>query len=195
MIIRTVRVGPIDTNCYIVGDEATKEALVIDPGDEAEKISAAIEAEKLAPRLIVNTHGHFDHVTADLKLKEKTGAALLIHELDLPMALLTAPLRPDRLLKDGDEIKVGTMVFSVIHTPGHTPGGICLYDEKEKVLFSGDTLFYGTTGRTDLPSSSDKEMEISFKKLMALPDETKVYPGHGRPTTIGREKAGNDFYQ
>jgi glyoxylase-like metal-dependent hydrolase (beta-lactamase superfamily II) len=193
MIIHTVRVGPIETNCYLVEDETTKEALIVDPGDEAEKILEVIKKNGLKPRYIVNTHGHFDHITGNLKLKEKTGAPVLSHELDAFLIALTLPLPPDNFLKDGDRLKVGRLTFTVIHTPGHTPGGICLYCEKEKTLFSGDTLFYGTTGRTDLPYASEKDMGISFKKLLTLPDETKVYPGHGQPTTIGQEKLINDF--
>ena len=193
MIVHAVRVGPIGTNCYLVEDETTKETLIVDPGDEAEKILDVIKKNGLKPRYIVNTHGHFDHVTGNLKLKEKTGAPVLSHELDAFLIALTLPLPPDNFLKDGDRLKVGRLTFTVIHTPGHTPGGICLYCEKEKTLFSGDTLFYGTTGRTDLPYASEKDMGISFKKLLTLPDETKVYPGHGQPTTIGQEKLINDF--
>lgn len=189
MKIHTVIVGPLETNCYIVEDEKSKEAIVIDPGDEAEKILNFLAIHPLKVRYIVITHGHWDHVGANWELKEKTKALILIHELDVPMLSITNSPKADRYLVDKDRIDIGDLSFSVLHTPGHTPGGICLYNEKEKVLFSGDTLFAGTCGRTDLPYSSEREMEKSLKKLLKLPAETKVYPGHGPSTTIGNEKS------
>jgi len=188
MRVSTLRVGEIDTNCYIIEDEKSKEALIIDPGDNAEEILNLLNKHQLIARYIVNTHGHWDHIGANRELKERTGALLLIHELDEFMYKASNSPPADRHLKEGDEIMVGELVFKVFHTPGHTPGGISLYSEKEKVLFSGDTLFAGTYGRTDLPYSSQADMEKSLNKLLKLPAETKVYPGHGRPTIIAEEQ-------
>ncbi len=184
MKIYTLVVGPIRTNCYLVEDEKNKEALVIDPGEAADKIFEAIKKLGLKPRYIVNTHGHFDHVNANGNLISKIKIPILIHENDQPALALTNSPPADRWLKDGDEIKTENLSFRVIHTPGHTPGGICLYSEKEKALFSGDTLFKGDYGRTDLPYSSEKDMLDSLKKLLKLPEDTRVYPGHGESTTI-----------
>lgn len=188
MKIHTLVVGPIETNCYIVEDEQTKEAIIIDPGEDANKIFNFLETHPLKIRYIVITHGHFDHVGANWEIKEKTKALILIHELDVPMLSITSSPKADRYLVDKDQIDVGNLSFTVLHTPGHTPGGICLYNERERVLFSGDTLFAGTYGRTDLPYSSEKDMKKSLEKLLKLPPETKVYPGHGKPTTIGSEQ-------
>lgn len=188
MLIHTLKVGSIDTNCYIIEDESSKEALVIDPGDDAEKILKLIKERRLKPRFMVITHGHFDHMGANRELKNTLKIPLLMHEKDtFGLAVVNSPL-PDNFLIGGEEIKFGNSSFKVIHNPGHTPGGISLYCEKEKVLFSGDTLFYRTWGRTDLPYSSQIDMIISLKKLLKLPSETKVYPGHGKPTTIGDEQ-------
>lgn len=188
MKIHTVVVGPIRTNCYLIEDKASKKTIILDPGDEAEKILNEIKKNKLEPIYIVNTHGHFDHVTGNPKLKAKLNIPILAHPLDAQITAATISLPVDRLLAEGDLVKAGKLTFTVIHTPGHTPGGICLYSQEEKILFSGDTLFYGTYGRTDLPYSSEEEMQKSLKKLLQLPSETKVYPGHDRPTTIGQEK-------
>jgi len=188
MNINVLRVGEIDTNCYIVDDGKSQEALIIDPGDNAEEILEFLNRHQLKARSIVNTHGHWDHIGANRELKARTGAPLLIHELDEFMYKASNSPPADSHLKENDLIKVGAVIFKVFHTPGHTPGGISLYCEKEKVLFSGDTLFAGTYGRTDLPYSSQTDMEKSLKKLLKLPAETKVYPGHGRPTTIGEEQ-------
>lgn len=188
MKIHTVVVGPIDTNCYIVEDEASREAIVIDPGGEAGKITGFLEKHPLRIKAIVITHGHFDHIGANRELKEKTRAPILMHESDVFGLSAGGSPPADRFLKDKDNFEVGGLKFEVIHTPGHTPGGISLYCEKEKVIFSGDTLFAGDYGRTDLPYSSGEDMAGSLKKLLRLPPETKVYPGHGRPTTIGNEQ-------
>jgi hydroxyacylglutathione hydrolase len=188
MKIHTLVVGPIQTNCYIVEDGSSHEAAVIDPGGEAKKIIGFIREHELKVTAIIITHGHFDHVGANQKLKDETGAPILVHPADdffLPLS--DSPLA-DRHLQDGDSIAAGSIPFRVIHTPGHTPGGICLYSEKEKILFSGDTLFGGTYGRTDLPYSSQENMLRSLERLYSLPPETAVYPGHGRPTTIKVEK-------
>lgn len=190
MKIHVLVVGPIETNCYIVEDEAGREAVIIDPGGEAEKIIGFLEKHPLKIRAIVITHGHFDHIGANQELKNKLKIPILMHESDLfGLAMGDSP-PPDRFLKDKDGFEVGGLKFEVIHNPGHTPGGISLYCKKEKVLFSGDTLFAGDYGRTDLPYSSEEDMAVSLKKLLKLPPDTKVYPGHGRPTTIGAELNG-----
>lgn len=169
MRIHTIIVGPIETNCYIVEDEASKKAMIIDPGEEAEKILEHLKNLQLKIEAIVITHGHFDHIGALDAVQAGTGAVVL---------------EPD----DGQRVFAGSISFTVIHTPGHSPESLCLYSEKEKVLFSGDTLFAGTWGRTDLPFSSEEDMILSLRKLLALPPDTKVYPGHGRSTTIGKEQ-------
>ncbi len=181
MKIKTVVVGQLENNCFIASDEKTKEAIIIDPGEEADKILAAVKGLKV--KAIVLTHGHYDHVTEAPKI----GAPIWIHEKDEAMMSYSNHARADRLLKDGDELLVGSCKLLVIHTPGHSAGGICLYDGKE-TLFSGDTLFQGTHGRTDLPTSSPKEMVESLKRLLELPENVVVYPGHGPITTIKEEK-------
>lgn len=188
MLIHIVVVGPIETNCYIVEDEKSREAMVIDPGDEPRKILKFLEEHQLKPRCLVITHGHYDHIGANRELKEKTGAPILMHKNDVFGLKVVDSPPADRHLEEGDEIKNGDISLRVIHTPGHSPGGICLYCEKEKVLFSGDTLFADTYGRTDLPYSSEEEMAKSLQKLLKLPPDTKVYPGHGQSTTIGDEQ-------
>ncbi|OGC11664.1 hypothetical protein A3K48_04110 [candidate division WOR-1 bacterium RIFOXYA12_FULL_52_29] len=187
------KVGPISANCYVVWDEPTKEALIIDPGDDSGSIIKIIAANQLSVKAIVNTHGHFDHVGSNGELKQATGAKLMQHPLDAKMARLTDPTMADEMLEDGGSVTIGQSHFKVIHTPGHSPGGICLYNEEEKVLFSGDTLFLGTYGRVDLPNSSAPAMAASLKRLFALPPETIVCPGHGRPTTIGDAKKAIDL--
>lgn len=188
MKFEVLKVGPIATNCYIVWDEPTKEAIVIDPGGQVANIMKIVKEKQLTAKDIINTHGHFDHVSRNGLLKKETGAKLLRHELDSPMAELTDPTPADEPLRDGEVIVLGQTKFKVIHTPGHSPGGICLYNETDRTLFSGDTLFRGTYGRVDLPGSSAEAMIKSLQRLLQLPPETKVYPGHGHPTTIGAEK-------
>ncbi|MFA6169280.1 MAG: MBL fold metallo-hydrolase [Candidatus Margulisiibacteriota bacterium] len=188
MKFEVLKVGPLSANCYIVWDEPTKIAIVIDPGGQVPNIMKIVQDNHLTVREIINTHGHFDHVSRNGALKKETGAKLLRHELDSPMAEETDPTPADEPLRDGELIVLGQTKFKVIHTPGHSPGGICLFNEEDRVLFSGDTLFRGTYGRVDLFGSSAEAMVSSLKKLMQLPPETKVYPGHGRPTTIGEEK-------
>lgn len=206
MILRHLVVGPLACNCYIVGDEATKQGMVIDPGAEGKAILRAVNELGLSIRLIVVTHAHFDHVGAVPAVKEATGAHLAIHEADAsvrmgPFARMMASIsggsfssfsQPERLLKDGDLIEIGGLRFTVLHTPGHSPGGISIYGHG--VVFTGDTLFNYGVGRSDFPGCSHRQLINSIKsKLMSLPDETIVYPGHGPPTTIGEEKRGNPF--
>jgi hydroxyacylglutathione hydrolase len=188
MLIHTLRVGPIGTNCYLVVDEATQACLIVDPGDEAAKIVKLIEAEHLKPTAIVITHGHWDHVGANKILKEKYQLPIMMNRADLFGIAITDSPAPDRDLKEGEIINVGRLGFQVLANPGHSPGGVSLYSAAEKTIFTGDTLFKETYGRVDLPGSSPEAMVFSLKKLLALPPETKVYPGHGRPTTIGNEQ-------
>lgn len=204
MIIKTLAVGPIMANCFVLGCDATQEAAVIDPGDEPDRILRALAESNLTVKLIINTHGHFDHVGANKKLNEVTGAPILIHPLDAPMLNQLADSAaawgmtadnsppPDRELQDGDQVNFGKIILKVLHTPGHTPGGISLYTDHE--VFVGDTLFAGSIGRTDFPGGSFETLKESVQqKLFALSDDLKVYPGHNQPTTIGVEKRTNPF--
>lgn len=204
MIIKKLEVGPIMANCFILGCENTKEAAVIDPGDDADRILMTLANENLTVKYLVNTHGHFDHVGANKRMKEVTGAPLAIHTEDVPMlsqlsrsaasfglAAENSP-EPDLLLHDGDTVTFGDITLKVIHTPGHSRGGICLYTKGH--LFAGDTLFAGSIGRTDLPGGDYDTLIASIKeKLLALPDDTVVFTGHGPETTIANEKRMNPF--
>jgi len=178
MQIKTIKVGSLQTNCYVIVDEKSKEAVIIDPGDEAEKILPEIDGLNIC--YIVITHGHYDHIQAVGVVKKQTKAKILMN------AKAAYGLKPDQTIKDNDEISFGSIVLKVIETPGHCPGAICLYTDKQ--LFSGDTLFHSTYGRVDLPGSSPQAMAASLRRLATLPDETKVFPGHGWSTTIGEEK-------
>jgi glyoxylase-like metal-dependent hydrolase (beta-lactamase superfamily II) len=203
MILRKMELGDFGSNCYLVGDEDTKEGMIIDPGDDGSSIMKQVKALGLSIKIIVLTHSHIDHVGGLADVKKATGAVIAIHENEAPFLLKqprlmefmppTPPSPPaDRLLKDGDVIKVGKLKFKVLHTPGHTSGGICLLGDG--VVFTGDTLFNFSIGRADFPGSDyDQEMQSIRSKLMTLPDETKVYPGHGPATTIGTERKGNPF--
>lgn len=196
--------GDLSTNCYIVACEKTKEALIIDPGAEPDRIFKL--TEKLGVKVvgILNTHGHADHIGADEALRRKFNVPLMIHREDAP--LLQSPGRnlsmwggfdlrispAERLLEEGDEIKVGELNFKVVHTPGHTPGGVCLVGHGK--AFCGDTLFAGSVGRTDLPGGSWSQLVDSIKnKIMTLPDDTEVFPGHGPCTSVGEERSSNPF--
>ncbi len=189
------------TNCYIVQDEETKETMVIDPGGEVEKITAMLDILQAKLKYIYITHCHGDHIGALQALKEQKGGKILIHRLDAEglynkaisltdyIGMDDVNLEADSRVDDGDLIHIGNLEFRVIHTPGHTAGGTCLYCEKEKLLFSGDTLFHGTWGRTDLPTSSFQDiMDSIINKLLVLPEDTIVYPGHGKSTMIKEEK-------
>jgi len=206
MILKTLVVGPFGSNCYIVGSETGKHGLIIDPGAEAKQILRTVNEFGLTISLILVTHAHIDHIGALAAVKEATEAKIAIHEAEAAAGLgmfsrmlssmtggsFNQPPKPDRLLKDGDTIDVDDLSFTVLHTPGHSPGGISLYGHG--ILFSGDTLFNYGIGRTDFPGGSYKQIMDSIKnRLMALPDETVVYPGHGPATTIGEEKRGNPF--
>jgi len=204
VIITTLPVGPIMANCFIVGCEETLAAAVIDPGDEADRILMSLAESKLTLKYIINTHGHFDHVGANRPLKDATGAPILIHALDAPMlnhlsasaaawglATENSP-PPDRMIEAGDTITFGKITLTVIHTPGHTPGGISLRTDGH--VFVGDTLFAGSIGRTDFPGGDFETLRASIQnKLFLLGDDVQVYTGHGPQTTIGQEKRTNPF--
>ena len=204
MIIKQLTVGPIMANCFILGCEDTLQAAVIDPGDEADRILQVLAGDKLTVTQIINTHGHFDHVSANKPMKGATGAPISIHPLDAPM--LTTLSRsaaawglsaedspePDKTIEDGDTISVGNLAIKVLHTPGHTPGGVSLL--VAEAVFVGDTLFQGSIGRTDFPGGDFETLRDSIhNKLFTLDEKTTVYPGHNQPTTIGHEKRSNPF--
>ena len=201
MKIELLALGQYASNCYIVADEVSKEAIIIDPGAGGNQIMKHVEASGLKIMFIVLTHSHPDHIGALKEVKEATGAKVAIHADDVSglqrgrqfgtMSSSTQP-PPDRLLKDGDSLDVGSLHLSVIHTPGHTQGGICLL--VDGVLFSGDTLFYSSVGRSDMPGGNGPQLiDAISNKLLTLPDETVVLPGHGPQTTIGDERRGNPF--
>jgi len=215
-VLERLALGPLQANCYLYGPPT--DGLVIDPGDEPERILRAAAALGMTIRLLVCTHGHFDHTGAVSALAEATGAQMYIHSDDLALMLnggisaaansgegtppgipawLAQPKalpRPPHLLADGDAVTAGTVSLTVIHTPGHTPGSICLYDAQEGILFSGDTLFRMGVGRADLPGGQGRTLLNSIKeRLFVLPDITRVYPGHGPSTFIGLEKTRNPF--
>lgn len=206
MILESLEVGPIMANCYILGCEETKEAAVIDPGGDADRILQALARLGLTVKLIINTHGHFDHVGANKQMKAATGAPILIHEKDAPMlghlsssaasfglSVDNSPT-PDQMPGDGDTLTFGNISLKVIHLPGHSPGGIAL--QTGDSVFVGDTLFSGSIGRTDLPGGDYNQLIASVRlKLFSLPDDTKVYCGHGPATSIGREKRYNPFFR
>jgi len=196
-------VGMLASNSYIVGDEESKEAILIDAGDEPERLLGELASSDLKLKAIVATHGHFDHVLAVDYIRKRTGAPFYLHGADAPILAsmqerarlllgleLGPPPRVDKYLKEGDEFTIGRYTFEVLHTPGHSPGSICLLGEN--VLFSGDTLFAGSIGRTDTPGGNFLLLAESVtKKLFALPENTRVYPGHGPDTSIGDEKSSN----
>lgn len=203
MILETVNVGPMQVNCYILACASGKEAIIIDPGDQAEKINTVLKKHQLKPGMVINTHGHYDHIGAD----DQFGVGIWVHRNDLPMLLdaaknLSASFSSKyqvkseiKTLEDKEIIKFDCFELEVIHLPGHTPGGIGLLMKKPKtdIIFSGDTLFCRGIGRYDLPGSSQSSLEKSLQKLFTLSAQTKVYPGHGAATTIGEEIKHNPF--
>lgn len=204
MIIKELAVGPIMANCFIVGCEKTKSAVVIDPGDEADKILLSLAELNLTVKYILNTHGHFDHVGGNKKMKEATGAEILIHAGDADMLeqLSVASMAfgmsvensppADRTIDEGDQIQFGDITLNVLHTPGHSLGGISFH--ADGVVFVGDSLFAGSIGRTDFPGGDYNTLISSIKtKLFPLGDDVRVYTGHGPATTIGQEKRMNPF--
>ena len=200
MILEKIIVGPMQVNCYILGSPSTSEAIIIDPGAEPEKIKARLKKCGLKVNCIINTHGHADHIGANATL----AAPVYVHRLDADFLTnpglnlssmlglpITSPV-PAKLLEDGQKLKVGNMSLEVIHTPGHTPGGVCL--NAGKFCFTGDTLFAQGIGRTDIPYASEKDLLNSIReRLLSLQDEVIIYPGHGPSSTIGEERKSNPF--
>ena len=201
MQIERFVLNAFSTNCYVLYDGG--EAGVVDPGAESEKVLEFLERQQLRTVAVIDTNGHCDHIAGNAWFKEQTKAPLAIHVADAPyltdpllnlgqqVRLEAAPLEADRLLQEGDEITFGSCTLQVLHTPGHTPGGICLYGHG--ILVSGDTLFRQSVGRWDFPGSDEQALFGSLRRLAQLPPETKVYPGHGFSTTIGRELEDNPF--
>jgi len=205
MLIHTLILGDMQANCYLLECERTNSVIVIDPGGDADYIIAYTNERKLNIDIIINTHGHIDHILANKELKERTSAKLFIHQSDADMIAnpqknlsfflgidFISPL-PDKILKDGDIINSGDICLKVIHTPGHSPGSTCLLTDG--AIFTGDLLFAGSIGRYDFPGSSYKLIMESLKKVIELDDNLIVYPGHGPETTIGEEKQTNPFLQ
>ena len=206
MFLERLVVGALDTNCYLIGCKKTKKAAVIDPGgeNEVDLILNLLQKNNFDLKYVINTHGHIDHIAGNNLLKTKTKASLLIHKLDADMLVdanknfssfmgkeIYSP-SADKLLEEGDEISLGTLNLIVIHTPGHTPGGISLV--LNNIVFTGDTLFAGGIGRTDLPGGSYQDLIKSIKeKLLILGDDKIIYPGHGPDSTIGEERKTNSY--
>ena len=208
MLHKILPVGPLQCNCSIVGDEETREAMVIDPGDQVEDILHILREAKLQLKQIVITHAHIDHVGGAMKLKAVTGATILMNQSDyallkmLDMQAAWVGMQPpgdvkiDEGISDGRVLHIGGIAGNVMHTPGHTEGSICLHFPQQKMLIAGDTLFAGSIGRTDLPGGSmEKILRSLHTRVLALPDETQVTPGHGPQTTIGEERETNPFLQ
>lgn len=200
MVIKKFILGPIKTNCYIVYDDNKEAGVIIDPAIFAQEVIDFVKKQDLKIEYILLTHGHFDHLSGAVAMAKKLGAKICLHQEDIQVIKESVGdlasmfgykleyFEPDIFLKDRQEFKVGNLEFKVIHTPGHSPGGVSFYFEKEKVLFPGDTLFADSYGRTDLPGGDEQEIFKSIKKLLELPEDIKVYPGHGDDTTIGIEK-------
>jgi hydroxyacylglutathione hydrolase len=208
MIHEIFPVGVLACNCSVIGDEQTREGMVIDPGDNVEEVLRVVRKHGLKIKQIVVTHAHIDHVGGAMKLKAATGAPILLNQhdyallkmLDVQAAWIGMPspgaVQIDQSIADQDMITAGNLQATALHTPGHTQGSICLYFPAEKKLIAGDTLFQGSIGRTDLPGGDFRQIMNSLQgRLMALPDETVVVPGHGELTTIGEERETNPFLQ
>ena len=206
MIHEILPVGPLQCNCSVIGDESTREGLVIDPGDDIEDVLTLVRKHNLQVKQIVVTHAHIDHVGGAMKLRAATGAPILLNQNDYALLKMldaqaawigVAPpgkVEIDHSVAQADSIKTGSLSADVIHTPGHTEGSICLYFPAEKKLIAGDTLFAGSIGRTDLPGGSfEKIIRSLHDKVLELSDDTVVIPGHGSLTTIGRERQSNPF--
>jgi glyoxylase-like metal-dependent hydrolase (beta-lactamase superfamily II) len=206
MIHEILPVGPLQCNCSVIGDEATREAMVIDPGDDIDDVLALIRKHNLQVKQIVITHAHIDHVGGAMKLRDATGAPILLNQNDYALLKMLdvqaawigmvspGKVEIDRSVTTGESVSVGSLTAQVLHTPGHTEGSICLYLPAEQKLIAGDTLFAGSIGRTDLPGGSMQKIMRSLQgTVLALPDETVVVPGHGPLTTIGDERESNPF--
>ena len=205
VILKMLMVGPLQTNCYILGCNRTKEAAVIDPGGDADQILMALAKDHLHLAYIINTHGHFDHTLANGPLKKATGASLVIHRSDAPMIMNQASQGsmwgmkfensppPDLYVQEGDQVTFGDIRLKVLHTPGHSPGGISL--ATDKMVFVGDALFAGSIGRTDFPGGDyDALIQHVRQKIFPLGNDVVVYPGHGPSTTVGEERRTNPFF-
>jgi len=208
MILETFPVGPLRCNCTILGDEATHEALVVDPGDNIPEILARLRKHGLTLRQIVVTHAHIDHVGGAAQLKKATGAPVFLNQQDLELlgmmdmqagwlGIATPEVAPpDGSADDGKVLGLSGLPAEVLHTPGHTPGSICLLFPEQHLLLAGDTLFAGSIGRTDLPGGDGRQiLQSVHHRLLVLPDVTRVLPGHGAETTIGEERQSNPFLQ
>lgn len=208
MILETLPVGPLQCNCSILGDETSREAIVVDPGDDIPRIMALLAKHSLTVKQIIITHAHIDHIAGAARLKRLTGAPILYNQNDLPLVKMmdvqatwlgipTPTVEsPDDTLEDGKLIAITGIAGSILHTPGHTEGSVCLYLPDETLLLAGDTLFAGSIGRTDLPGGNTHKILASIHdRLLTLPDEVEVIPGHGPRTTIGSERASNPFLQ
>ncbi len=206
MIHVVIPVGPLQCNCSIIGDERTREAMVIDPGADIELLLQVLSEKNLTVKQIIVTHAHIDHVGGAMRLKRITGAPILLNQNDAALLRMLdtqaawlgmespGPITIDQEMQDGDKLKVGDISATVLHTPGHTEGSVCLYLEAHEKLIAGDTLFMGSIGRTDLPGGSyDKIMKSLHNRVLALPDDTEVTPGHGPITYIGVERESNPF--
>lgn len=206
MIHEIIPVGPLQCNCSVIGDESTHEAMVIDPGDDISLVLALLRKHGLRVKQIVITHAHIDHVGGAMKLRQATGAPILLNQndytllkmLDMQAAWvgMASPgkVEIDQPLAEGDKLSTGSLEATVLHTPGHTEGSVCLYFSAQQKLIAGDTLFAGSIGRTDLPGGSfEKIMSSLRQRVLALPDDTIVIPGHGPLTTIGEERESNPF--
>ncbi len=206
MTFDIIVVGHLGVNCFVLGCEQTGMGVVVDPGADGEEILALVAKRGLKIEKIINTHGHFDHIGANKVVKDATGAELLIHEQDTPYLNKAAEVAtmyglradnspiPDRFLTDEMELTFGNCRMTVLHTPGHTPGGCCLYFPEEGKVITGDTLFAESVGRTDLPGGSSETLINSIRtKLLPLPGETSVYPGHGPESSIAHEKRHNPY--
>lgn len=203
MKVDHIVVGPLQSNCYIVCGENSLDAMIIDPGDEPGRIVKVIENKKLNLLYIICTHGHFDHIGAVSALKRKTGAKIVLHKDELQIYStgkdqaafwgyeIEEPPAPDMFVKEGDELSIKGVRFEVLHTPGHSPGGICLYSEG--IIFTGDTIFAGSVGRTDFYGGSLEELKKSFKRIISLPPATEIFSGHGDFSTVQAEKTMNFF--
>lgn len=199
MFIKALPTGPFDTNAYVVGCPETREAAIIDPGvGSSPLIFDCISAQRLVPTAILITHSHWDHIAEVAEVKEKFKVPVYIHKADspnlsrpgadrLPCWIPISGVNADQFLEEGQTIRIGNIIFEVISTPGHTPGGVCFYSKEHNTLFSGDTLFKGTIGNLSFPTAEPDKMWTSLDKLAKLPPETKVFPGHGPETTIGQE--------
>jgi hydroxyacylglutathione hydrolase len=203
MKVERIVVGQLQSNCYIVYDEKSLKAMVVDPGDEPDRILDSITEKGLRVVYIVCTHGHFDHIGGVSEIKEGTSGKIALHKDEMALYLrateqaalwgfdVNRQPKPDILVADGDEIQVGELTFAILSTPGHSPGGICLYGEG--IVLTGDTVFAGSVGRTDLFGGNIDDLKKSFRRVISLPPDTAILPGHGEPSTVRQEKESNFF--